>query len=191
VKAYSTYSLDWHAFVIPAEASGPATLSVESDSSEPVTLVAYTIEKTDRLLSPPPFDVSVQASFSGLATLQGFSVGNMIVSPDQALDLTLVWRATDTPGTSYRVFTHLLDPNGQVIAQHDGFPADDTRPTTGWVPGEYLVDKHALVFLPERRDYRGPARLEVGFYDPESPNRRVAVSNGADHVVLPIEITVQ
>jgi hypothetical protein len=77
-----------------------------------------------------------------------------------------------------------------VIAQHDGYPVHESRLTTGWMPGEYIVDEHALTFLPEGQGYRGPARLEVGFYDPET-NHRIPVSNGGDHVVLPVEIMVE
>ncbi|MBN1201821.1 MAG: glycosyltransferase family 39 protein [Anaerolineae bacterium] len=188
VAAYPAYSLDWHAFVIPPDVSGPVTLTVESDNTEPVELATYTIRKTDRLLAPPPVDVPVGATFRGMGTLEGFSVDPVTVSPDGTLDLTLVWRAESTPSQSYRVFTHLLDADGRVIAQHDGYPADETRLTTGWVPGEYIVDRHVLAF--QYDDYTGPARLEVGFYNPET-SVRVRLLDGADHLILPIEITVQ
>jgi len=190
VAAYATYSRDWHTFVISAEASGPVTLTVESGTVEPITLATVMIEQTDRLFAPPPFDVPVQTTFDNLAVLEGFSVVQTAITPDDALDLTLVWRVTETSALSYRVFTHLLGADGRVIAQHDGLPVNGTRLTTGWVPGEYIVDPHALTFLTERSDYRGPAHLEVGFYDPETGDR-VPVANGADHIVLPIEITVQ
>jgi hypothetical protein len=190
VAAYAAYSLDWHGFVIPAEASGTAVLAVESGGFEPVTLATYTIEETDHLFAQPAFETAVQTEFDDLAVLEGFSVARTTVTPDDALDLTLVWRAVQTPNTSYRVFTHLLDAEGRVIAQHDGLPVGEARPTTSWVPGEYIVDTHALSFIPERKDYRGPASLEVGFYDSETGDR-VRVTNGADHVILPVEIMVQ
>jgi hypothetical protein len=101
-----------------------------------------------------------------------------------------VWRALRTPDTSYRVFTHLLNADGKVIAQQDGFPVNNTRLTTGWVPDEYIVDPYALEFLPKGLAYRGPAHLEVGFYDPDT-GQRVLAAGGADHIILPIEITVQ
>ncbi|MBN1562202.1 MAG: hypothetical protein JXA10_00055 [Anaerolineae bacterium] len=189
VQVYSTYSQDWHALRIPAEAHGSADLVIESDE-ELITLATYTIEETDRLFALPAFAVAMQTDFSGLALLEGFSVANPVVSPDETLDLTLVWRVTHTPETSYRVFTHLLDPQNRVIAQHDGYPVNGTRLTPSWIPDEYIVDPYALEFDPEFADYRGPARLEVGFYDPETGNR-IRVANGADHVILPIEITVQ
>src|SRR5690606_36222092 len=83
---------------------------------------------------------------------------------------------------------HLLDDGGKVIAQHDGYPVAGERLATGWLPGEYLIDAHALQL--ERRDYRGPARVEVGLYDPDSGGR-VRLSDGAAHVILPIAITVE
>lgn len=190
VTAYPVYSLDWHSFVIPPDASGRAVLTVQSAPAGSITLATYTIEKTDRLFVPPPFDTAVQVTFGDLGVLEGFSVDRTIVSPDENLELTLVWRAVGASEVSYRVFTHLLDTNGQVIAQHDGYPLDETRPTTGWVAHEYLVDRHVLTFVPEALEYQGMAHLEIGFYDPET-NQRVTLSNGADHLILPVEITVQ
>jgi hypothetical protein len=189
ITTYPDYSLDWHAFVIPAEASGEATLAVESNAVEPFVLATYTIEASDHLFAPPPFDYPFQTTFGTVGELEGFSVGQTTMSLNGSLDLTLVWRSIETPNISYQVFTHLLDANGQVIAQHDGLPAEFTRPTTGWVPGEYIVDYHALTFI--RDDYQGPARLEVGFYNPDNPTERVLLPDGADHVILPVEIVVQ
>ncbi len=188
VTVRGPYHLGWHAFTIPAEASGPARLALAVEGGDEIELAAYDVEAGEHLFAPPPFDVAVDAAFGDVARLVGFSVADATVSPDGALDLTLVWQAERTAGTSYKVFTHLLDDGGQVIAQHDGYPVAGERLATGWLPGEYLIDAHALQF--ERRDYRGPARLEVGLYDPES-GERVRLSDGADHVILPIAITVE
>ncbi len=190
VRVFAPYSLDWHAFLVPPEAEGPAALMLETPGMEPVTLAQYTVERTERLFAPPPFDVPVRSEFAGVAALEGFSVAQTVVSPDETLELTLVWRVTGTPTISYRVFTHLLSDAGRVIAQHDDIPVGGARPTTGWMPGEYLLDTYHLVFNEEGRHYRGLARLEVGFYDPQT-GARVPVVGGADHVVLPVEITVE
>ncbi|MBI5959184.1 MAG: hypothetical protein HY866_10645, partial [Chloroflexi bacterium] len=191
IEAYMQYSLDWHALVVPAEASGPAVLTLESETLAPVTLANYTIEPSDHLFTPPAYDTAVQTEFGGLAVLEGFSVANTtVISPSETVDLTLIWRVSQTPGVSYRVFTHLLNTEGRVIAQDDDTPVNQTRLTTSWVPGEYLVDPYALEFNEEGRDYRGPARLEVGFYDPDTGNR-VLAAGGADHIILPVEIAVE
>ena len=190
VAAYAPYSLDWHGLLVPAGASGPAELTIESAMAAPVTLATYTVEPTDHLLTPPPFDVTVQAVFGEVATLPSVSVDQTVIAPGEPLDLTLVWRVLNTPGVSYKVFTHLLGEDGRVVAQHDGFPVDGERLTTGWVPDEYIVDRHTLTFLPEYAAYRGPARLEVGLYDPATGDR-VPVAPGVDYVILPVEIMVQ
>lgn len=190
VRAFAPFSLDWHAFLVPAEAEGPAELVLELPGAAPVTLARYTVERTDRLFALPPFAVPVRSEFAGVAVLEGFSVAQTTISPGEALGLTLVWRATGTPQVSYRVFTHLLNEAGRVIAQHDDVPVGGTRPTSSWVAGEYLLDTYRLDFNEEGQLYRGLARLEVGFYDPQT-GARVPTTNGADHVMLPIEIRVE
>jgi len=163
VAAYSTYSLDWHALVVPAEAVGPAKLVLEVEGREAVVLADYVVEATDRLFAPPAYDIPVVTAFPGVAVLEGLNV---------------------------RVFTHLLNDAGRVIAQHDSVPVTGNRPTTSWVRGEYIVDPYALVFNEEGRLYQGAAHLEVGFYDPET-GQRVVTASGADHIVVPVEITVE
>lgn len=190
VRVYPGYSLDWHALLVPAEAEGAAALTLEAPGQPPVMLAEYTVERTERLFAPPPYDTAVLTEFQGVAMLEGFSVAQTKISPDEALGLTLVWRVTETPGVSYRVFTHLLNDAGRVIAQHDDVPGQGARPTTSWVAGEYLADSYTLVFNDEGRTYRGPARLEVGFYDPQT-GARVLTTSGADHAILPVEIVVR
>ncbi len=188
VAAYSGSSLDWHSFVVPAEADGQATLALVPDGGDPVTLATWSVAQSDHLTTAPPFDIAIDAAFGDLATLAGFSTGATTASADGPLDLVLVWRADRSTSVSYKVFTHLLNANGMVVAQHDGYPVSGDRPTSGWVPGEYVVDEHALVF--ERSEYHGPAHLEIGLYNPDT-GERVQLANGADHLILPVEITVE
>ncbi|MCD4687346.1 MAG: hypothetical protein K8S97_15565, partial [Anaerolineae bacterium] len=182
VEAYAEYSLDWHTFRIPAEASGVAEVRIETEGREPVVVAQYSIQQRDVTLIQPPYDIPVFAQFDNLAVLIGITLDQTTISAGETLDLALVWRVSETPNVSYHVFTHLLDPDGRVIAQHDGMPVNYTRPTTGWVANEFISDPYALEFLPEFRDYRGPARLEIGFYDPETGDR-VPVANGVDYIV--------
>lgn len=190
VRVYGPYSLGWHAFRIPADAGETAELVLVPVDGPAMTLASYTIEQTERLFAPPAYDVPVGTAFGDLAVLEGFSVPQTTVMPEDTLELTLVWQALETSNTSYRVFTHLLNTEGRVIAQHDSYPVGGDRPTTGWVAGEYIVDTYHLVFDPEFTGYHGPARLEVGFYNPETGDR-IPAAHGADHIVLPITIMVQ
>ncbi len=80
---------------------------------------------------------------------------------------------------------HLLDADGRVIAGHDGDPADDTRDTSGWVSGEYIVDTHTLEW--SVADYDGFAQIEVGLYDPLEGTRAVT-PRGDSRLLLPSAI---
>ena len=58
------------------------------------------------------------------------------------------------------------DPQGPAILDSDREPANWTRPSRDWAPGEPVVDRHALV-LP--RDMPpGRYALEVVLYDAET-----------------------
>jgi len=80
---------------------------------------------------------------------------------------------------SYRVFVHLIDDLGDIVAQSDGIPAGWTRPTTGWLPGEFVVDPHVLDTSSINNDQR--LSLRIGLYDPAT-GVRIAVS-GEDSVL--------
>jgi hypothetical protein len=85
------------------------------------------------------------------------------------LRVTLHWHALETPDRDCHTFVHLLDAEGNIVAQHDGPPVDGQAPTLGWLPGEYLTDPHPLQIpldLPE-----GIYRLGVGLYDPNTWQR--------------------
>jgi hypothetical protein len=97
------------------------------------------------------------------------------------LNVWLRWEALTPPETDYTAFVHLIGPDGQVAAQHDGPPVGGYAPTSGWTPGSPVDDRHA-VMLP--RDMApGAYRLQVGLYHPLT-GERLPVSGGSDVVVL-------
>jgi hypothetical protein len=85
--------------------------------------------------------------------------------------------------TSYRVFIHLVDESGQIIAQTDGEPANWTRPTTGWVAGEYIVDMHQLDIPAEILGET--LSLRVGLYNAETGER--LQTEAADYATILLE----
>ncbi|MGC9336007.1 MAG: hypothetical protein ACP5JJ_17830, partial [Anaerolineae bacterium] len=46
----------------------------------------------------------------------------------------------------------------------DGIPSDWSRPTTGWLPGEYIIDLHSLTVPGEASG--GPYAVLAGLYVP-------------------------
>jgi hypothetical protein len=179
--------LNWYAFPIPADATGRAQLIV-SAGGQTAALQDCVIAAADHLYTEPPTQNPIGATFGDVGTLIGVDIEKTQLKLGEPFTLTLYWKAATTAPIDYKVFTHLLDANGQVIAQNDSPPVNGDRPTTGWLKGEYLRDPHTLTFI--RSDYTGAATLEVGLYDPES-GARVLLSDGADHALLAVSITVK
>jgi len=141
-------------------------------------LNTLTIHAPDRTFTPPPLDISLDAQFGDLATLLGI---NLTPTPTHPLTPTLLWRAERETPTSYRVFIHLVDGSGQILAQSDGEPANWTRPTTGWLPGEIISDAHTLDLSAVPA---GTYQLKIGLYDPLGGGR-VPLPDGETAVTLP------
>jgi hypothetical protein len=86
-------------------------------------------------------------------------------APGEALTPTLVWRArTTSANRAYTVLLHLVDADGNVVAQGDGLPV---RPTTSWRRGEVVSDER-LVVLPADLP-AGTYTVLVGLYDATDP----------------------
>jgi hypothetical protein len=93
----------------------------------------------------------------------------------------------------YTVFVHLLDAKGEVAAGHDGEPVSGARPTTGWVPGEFVSDRHDLSLPADLTP--GEYVVEVGMYDagaPDLPRLQVLGEDGhaaTDRVIFgPLQV---
>jgi hypothetical protein len=95
--------------------------------------------------------------------------------------VTLYWRAENELAISYKVFIHLLDPDGRPAAQVDAIPMNGSRPTIGWLPGEILTDTYTLslpVDLPI-----GEYHLAAGLYNGDDLER-LTLPNGVDRIDL-------
>lgn len=134
-------------------------------------------------------DIGFSSTEGDIATLMGIAGDSPLPpcspAPSFPCALPLVWRAeTETP-TGYHVFVHLVDAMGNILAQSDSVPANWTRPTTGWLPGEYIVDTHTLTLPTELPP--GPLSLRVGLYDPQTGTR--LRTGEADFTVIPFPLS--
>lgn len=144
-----------------------------------------TVESPPRLLAPPAVDISIGAAFGGQVTLVGATVEE---TAGGVLPVELVWRGEGEMDRSYRVFVHLLGPDGALAGQSDAEPAGWTRPTTGWLPGEYVVDAHAITLPADLPP--GEYTLAAGMYLPGDgrlengrlENGRLTTVDGSDAV---------
>ncbi len=135
----------------------------------------FHVTAPDRNFAPPPVKLELDTRLENTATLLGANL-----ETGANLTVTLVWRAESETHVSYRVFLHLIGPNGRLLAQSDGIPASWNRPTTGWVAGEYITDEHVLAIPPDAP--AGEYELIAGMY--VSGGERLTTSNGSDSVPL-------
>ncbi len=181
-------TLSWYQFTVPPQATGEADLVIKAADGTEQTIRHYQIANVDHVFTAPLMQIRVGAQYETVGALAGVDLPEKNADRTKDFPITLYWQASEPSSTAYTVFVHLLDANGQVIAQSDAQPAQYSRPTTGWIKGEYIVDEHRLSF--SRQDYTGPATLEVGLYDPLT-GKRVSLEDGNDHVVLPVVVDVR
>ncbi len=181
--------LEWRDLLIPAEAAtGPAAIELLMPGEAPVALGSVEISAVARTFAPPQPQHSAQMPLGEAVALVGYDLSAAIVAPGGELGVTLYWQALAPSEKDLTVFVHLLDEQGGLVAQDDAPPAQGSRPTTGWLAGEYIRDEHALHWLDPQ--YTGMARIQVGLYDPATGERLLAPS-GASSLVLPEAISVE
>lgn len=148
-----------------------AAFAIESRWFGSIRLAAYA----------PPADVGdvrvPGAYFGEHVHLQSASISPSVLRKGDVVRLTLRWQ-TDAPLTMrYKVFIHLYDDQGNILAQRDAEPMADLAPTTSWQAGETITDLHA-VRIPANTTLQ-TLNLRLGLYDPATGERLpVRAANG-------------
>jgi hypothetical protein len=183
VSSGESARLAWVRFVVPPGNAGEATLTVDGEE-----IAKYTVVDPPRNFDAPDpaeMGITIGEGFDGIGKLVGIRAERTDVSPENPPEIDFIWEAMATTQTAYTVFAQLISEDGLLIAQSDSQPVDGERPTTSWVEGEYIVDRHRLNF--NVTDYTGVAYVIVGFYD---ANGRVETELGTDHLSIPLEFSV-
>lgn len=151
-----------------------------------VTLTYLTIGE---LPAPPPAAQPLEITFGEAIRLAGVDWdggrvaaggGQAPAETPEAIRLTLHWEAVGMVEPDYKVFVHLVAPDGTIAAQDDVAPGGPFYPTSAWLPGDVLTTSHTLD-LPAGAA-AGSYRLLVGLYDPATDARLPAA--GADGQAL-------
>ena len=110
-----------------------------------------------------PQPVGATLGLGGTSTVRLVSADITPVStPGGIVAVRLAWRAVRPPPEDYQVFLHVLAPDGQRVAQHDGPPQNGLAPTSTWQPGQVYQDVHAVRLPPDTPP--GAYALVVGMY---------------------------
>ena len=140
---------------------------------------------------PQEPEVTLAARFEGAPiALRGYTADPSAPAPGEILTVSLFWETGAPLDDRYKVFLHLVDDAGHLVAQTDTEPRDGLAPTNIWAPGEVLVDRYGILLpgdLPP-----GRYTLVAGLYHLVNGDRLPVASGpglGNDRLILD-EVTV-
>ncbi len=91
------------------------------------------------------------------------------------LSLYLAWRALEAPGADTIYFAHVIDRDGNIVAQSDGIHVGYTRPSSTWQAGEVVGDP---IRIPLWNLPSGDYRVGVGLIDLDGARLQAIDANG-------------
>jgi hypothetical protein len=170
-------------------AGGDYGVILRLDQDRPLMLGVISVTAPDHVLTPPDIAFPAEIDFvnvdsGAVAQLVGYDVIQAAV-PGEILPVALSWRSLSETPVSYKVFVQLLDEEGRLVTGSDAIPAGWTRPTTGWIAGEYIIDRHELRLPADLTP--GSYQLLVGLYDAVS-GERLVTAEGRDAYLLPLSV---
>jgi 4-amino-4-deoxy-L-arabinose transferase-like glycosyltransferase len=171
----------------------------QSEISDPTNLIEDTLIATSRRLdvganfhgmSVLLFDVSeaqiadapqypLAEVFAEPIRAVGYNVDSRRISIDTPLRFGLYLTAEGAVSGNYQIFTHLVDAQGNLIAQADHIAGADSFPTSLWKPGSLLYNRFEIAVPPGTRP--GEYQVLIGLYDQRG---RLALADGRDHLKL-------
>jgi len=144
----------------------------QSVNSDPVSVTRVWIQST-RPSFEVPADIATPSgvTFGEKMRLLGYDVENSARAGGD-VEVTLHWQAQDEMEKAYKVFVHLYDETGALVAQRDRLPGLGVRPTQVWEKGEVVADRYRIPI--DRGIPAGTYQIGIGFYDAETGERLVA-----------------
>ncbi|MEW5959343.1 MAG: hypothetical protein AB1801_16555, partial [Chloroflexota bacterium] len=157
---YFPVGLDWPSgdYRLRMELWRANTVIASQESGAVVAIV----NKSPRLLEPPPIARPLEANFANRIELLGYDLPARSLGRGQGVPLTLYWRGLRTMGQDYTVFAKLLDDQQRVWGSADRLPADGYH-TFYWLENEVVIDGFELPVAPGAPP--GVYWLNVGLYE--------------------------
>jgi len=109
--------------------------------------------------------VPLPARFGEMATLLGYGLAKDHLATGEEVHLILYWRAQGPAYEPLSSFAHLLDSQGNVVGQYDGFDVPPRR----WKAEDVIAQVYRFRVNPDAQP--GAHWLEVGLYNPQTMAR--------------------
>ncbi|MFQ6013917.1 MAG: 6-pyruvoyl-tetrahydropterin synthase-related protein [Anaerolineae bacterium] len=133
------------------------------------------------------------ANFENKIRFLGYDLDKGLYQPSDTVHLTLYWLALQDLDVNYKVFVHVVDEEEtRLLAQSDSEPVFGFTPTTRWLPGEIVADRHEIAIPGDAQ--AGSYHFVTGLYLPETmQNLEILGENmvgQGNRLALPQRITV-
>lgn len=136
---------------------------------------------------PLPMEHPLSADFGSSIRLTGYET----VRAGDTLTLTLQWEPRERMHRNYALFVHMLNSEGERVAQIDVPPGGPQTPTRNWLLNSSITWSHPLPLPPDLPT--GSYWIGIGLYDPDSfarlpvrgPPQPDAPGDGPDVLILP------
>ncbi|MCB0181121.1 MAG: hypothetical protein KDI62_23045, partial [Anaerolineae bacterium] len=148
------------------------------------------VEKADRRFTPPPMTFTLDANFDNQAKLLGYNT-SLLSQPNATTDFQLnlldcrtqekgcqlsfefYWQGISEMDRLYQVFAHVVNAEGEIVAQQDKVPGvRGKQPTTGWLPGEVVTDPLDIPLPSDLPPGRYTLRLGL-YFPPDGPRLQI------------------
>ncbi len=142
------------------------TESLEGDP-DGLWLTPQLLARSDWLLAKlPQTAVATDFRFGAGVTLAGYVIEPAQPAPGDVVQVTLYWRGERPLRQNATVFLHALNQDGELVAQSDSQPVQNSYPLTNWPPGVLIADAHSFTW-----PTGALTQLAVGLYDPATQAR--------------------
>jgi 4-amino-4-deoxy-L-arabinose transferase-like glycosyltransferase len=178
----------WLTLQVPTEITpGSYDLRLEATSSNTGTVlgsIQVNPGRPHQFEPPSTIEHPMDASFGAQIKLLGYDL-----AVTDRLNVTLYWQALGPIQESYKVFVHVLSPEGGILMQKDQIPLAGEAQTTTWLTGEVIVDSYQIS-MPSEAVPPGDYRLAIGLYHEITSERLRQDGNGNDSILLPQTIPI-
>lgn len=169
-------------------------------SGDSLNLDWLAVTEEERTFSVPPIAHPLEANLDNKAKLLGYNTSLPPVSGPKAefqwsrsacaarpeachIHFDFIWQGVSEMDAVYSVFLHLVDGQGNPLAQQDKGPGiRGKEPTTTWLPGEVITDPVDLTLSPDQLP-PGRYTLRIGMYLPPDGPRLPLVDGGGQNFV--------
>jgi hypothetical protein len=179
-------------------------LPARNPQGETITpsLTQFKFSRPTRPRTSPLFDIGDQFKLASLGllaqrareeiTLDLNAKEVVPLKPGDVLNVGALLQARRIPEADYTLFAHIVDKDGNIIAQQDAQPLDNSYPTSLWNENEEVG---SILRIDIPLDALGAHTLEFGVYNAKDLQRLPITGDDwgfwrvrGDHLVAPLEI---